>query len=104
MTMPGIHKEIHSDMIIKVVSDFLKVDTAKIIERSRVRAIAFARQVAMYFIRKRCHLTYCQIAEKFHRDHTSVMYAVDRVVELTEAYPEIKQQIEEMNYLITLNQ
>jgi chromosomal replication initiator protein len=49
----------------------------------RTRTVALPRQVAMYLLRQLTELSLVEIGRVFGgRDHTTVMYACDRVAEL----------------------
>ena len=43
------------------------------------KGVAEPRQVAMYLIRKLTNLSLPDIGKEFNRDHTTVIYAVDKI-------------------------
>jgi len=68
------------DAVQDVVSQQFRVSVADLKSHRRTRSITFPRQVAMYLSRVLADASYAAIAEKFgNRDHSTVMYAVDRL-------------------------
>ena len=67
--------------------------------KSRRRPLVTARQIGMYVMRELTDLSYPRIAEAFGgRDHTTVMYAVDKIKrQMTERH----QTFDQVNELIT---
>lgn len=71
------------DDIIKVVTDHYPVKLSELQSKRRTKAIAFPRQVAMYLARKVTRHSLEEIGGFFGgRDHTTVLYAVDKIEKL----------------------
>ncbi|MEO0024341.1 MAG: hypothetical protein RL196_782 [Actinomycetota bacterium] len=68
--------------IIEAVCRFYQLTKEDINGSSRVKAIAMARQIAMYLCREMTDLSLPKIGELFGRDHTTVMYACKKVAEM----------------------
>lgn len=68
--------ELTSRAISELVSDQFKLSLEELRSKSRKRAIAFPRQVAMYLCRKHTEETLAEIGKVFNRDHSTVMHAV----------------------------
>ena len=67
----------------------------------RSRTVARPRQVAMYLSKQFTDRSLPEIGRMFgNRDHTTVMHAVSRVIELMEADPEFKEQVGLMQGLL----
>lgn len=82
------------EYVIETVADFFGVNRSSLIGRSRARDIAFPRQVAMYLMRELGDLSLPRIGDELGgRDHTTVMYACDKVAELIETDDRIRRQI-----------
>jgi len=78
---PGYRPPI--EKIQEAVAAHYGLTVAKLTSSSREQKIALPRQVAMYLCRELAKDTLQTIAEKFNKkDHTTVIAAVDRVVEL----------------------
>lgn len=72
-------------MILAEAASAFGVRSEDLTGRCLSRRLTQLRQVAMYVVRLRCHLSYPEIARVFRRDHTTVIYACRRV----EANPEL---------------
>lgn len=57
------------------------VTVGELTGRSRAYPLVEYRQVAMTAIRDLCNLSFPAIGDMFHRDHTTVMHAVEKVRE-----------------------
>lgn len=66
--------------IIQAVAEFYDVNTNELINRCRRKEVVYPRQVAMYLIREELKKSFPFIGEKLGgRDHTTVMYACDKL-------------------------
>jgi chromosomal replication initiator protein len=89
---PGYKPSI--ERIQEAVSAHYGLTVAKLTSPSREQKIALPRQVAMYLCRELAKETFQSIAEKFNKkDHTTVIAAVDRIVKLAEADPEVRTAV-----------
>lgn len=80
--------------VLEVVSAFFGVSLSNLTGRSRARDVAFPRQVAMYLMRDLGDLSLPRIGEELGgRDHTTVMYACDKIAELVETDDHTRKQI-----------
>ena len=66
-------------LIISQVCKFYSVDEAVLRGTLKNKGVAEARQIAMYLIRKLTNLSLPDIGREFARDHTTVIYAVDKI-------------------------
>jgi chromosomal replication initiator protein len=64
------------------VCDFYGLTTAQVKGKCRLRGYVKARFVSIYIIRKRTGLTLKEIGRLFHRDHTSIIHAVQTIEEV----------------------
>lgn len=68
-------------VILKAVADFYGLGEEEVASDSRKRELVFPRQVAMYLMREVIHASYPNIGQEVGgRDHTTAMYAYQRVV------------------------
>lgn len=87
---------------IRAVSDHRMVDVVDILSPSRKQFIAYARQEVAYLARAEAAMTYSQIAACLNRDHTTVHYSVDAVINRMLSDPkygrEIDRIVDELTY------
>ena len=74
--LTGSTPEVTSQAVSELVSAQYKLSLDDLRSRSRKRAIAFPRQVAMFLCRKHTEETLADIGKLFNRDHSTVMHAV----------------------------
>ncbi len=80
------HQPITVDQVLTVVAEFYHVDIADLTGRSRNKEVVVPRQVAMYLLREETDTSLPQIGDLLGgRDHTTVMYAHDKISEQIEA-------------------
>lgn len=79
-----------------MASEVFELSNEVLCGRSRVRSITILRQVTMYVIRRETSLSYPAIARLFSdRDHTTVLYAVQKVERLKDERP-VKQHLQRL--------
>lgn len=71
------------DRIIEEVSRTYNVSKDEILSKSKVAEIAFARQVAIYVSWKVLNLSYSEIGKHFGKNHTTVLYTINKMREIT---------------------
>ncbi|WP_445227809.1 chromosomal replication initiator protein DnaA [Corynebacterium sp. H128] len=78
--------EISADIIIEQAAEYFSIPIAALTGIGKTRAVAHARQIAMYLCRELTDLSLPRIGEHFGgKDHTTVMYAVRKInKEITE--------------------
>jgi chromosomal replication initiator protein len=94
---------INPDHIVGVVANAFGIERDRLVGRERTQEIALPRQVAMYLLREETHQSLPQIGQTLGgRDHTTVMYACDKVAGLIEKDARMRSrvsQIREQLYL-----
>ena len=69
--------------------------------KKRMRAIAYPRQIAMYLAKEMTDNSLPKIGESFGgRDHTTVLYACNKIREDIKMSEELKSDIEELRSII----
>ncbi len=87
-------QSVNPDHIVGVVADAFGIERARLLGRERTQEIALPRQVAMYLLREETHQSLPQIGETLGgRDHTTVMYACDKVAGLIENNDRVRSQV-----------
>jgi chromosomal replication initiator protein len=85
------------DQIITAVCAHYDVTAEQLASRSRSRAIAFPRQMAMYLSRTETDASLPQIGEKLGgRDHTTILYGYEKIASLAETDTEIRRSVMEI--------
>ncbi|MGI6206833.1 MAG: chromosomal replication initiator protein DnaA [Anaerolineae bacterium] len=80
--------------IVEAVCRHFRVTTQALYGRSRRADIALPRQIAMYLARTETNASLPQIGEALGgRDHTTVLYACDKISDLAESDPDIRRDL-----------
>ena len=80
--------------IIQAVADFFDINTTDLINRCRKKEIVYPRQIAMYLMREELKKSFPFIGEKLGgRDHTTVMYACDKMTREIEKNEILQQEL-----------
>jgi len=80
--------------IIKSVSEFYDININDLLNRSRKKELVYPRQITMYLIREELNSSYPFIGEKLGgRDHTTVMYACQKINKEIENNESLQQEI-----------
>ena len=66
-------------LIISQVCRFYNIDEIVLRGSNKSKGTAEARQIAMYLVRKLTNLSLPDIGQEFSRDHTTVLYAIQKV-------------------------
>ncbi|NPV77994.1 MAG: chromosomal replication initiator protein DnaA [Anaerolineae bacterium] len=85
---------INPGQVVTAVAAAFGLSSDRLLGRDRSRAVALPRQVAMYLLREEANVSLPQIGEALGgRDHTTVMYACDKVADLIERDDRLRRQI-----------
>ena len=88
--------EVQTDDVVRAVADVFGVTVDRIMGRDRSREVALPRQVVMYLLRSE-NRSLPQIGDALGgRDHTTVMYACDKVADLLERDDRLRRQVIEV--------
>ena len=80
--------------VLETVADFFGINRGSLTGRSRARDVAYPRQVAMYLMRELAEMSLPRIGDELGgRDHTTVLYACEKVAEMIEADDRTRKQI-----------
>jgi chromosomal replication initiator protein len=87
-------REIQPGDVITSVAETFGVTADRIVGRGRTQDVALPRQVAMYLLREEANYSLPQIGNALGgRDHTTVMYACDKVADLLERDDRLRRQV-----------
>jgi chromosomal replication initiator protein len=80
--------------VLQAVADVFGLTSEELLGRSRAREISLPRQVAMYLLREEVNASLPQIGEALGgRDHTTVMYACEKVADMIERDDRFRRQV-----------
>ncbi|MCC6917481.1 chromosomal replication initiator protein DnaA [Nitrosomonas sp.] len=95
------NRQISIENIQKTVADYYKIKVADMYSKKRVRAIARPRQVAMAIAKELTQLSLPDIGEAFGgRDHTTVLHAHRKIVELRTSDPVINRDFNALMHIL----
>jgi len=89
------------ESIQREVARFYKLPVEALKEDRRHKALAHARQVAMYLSRKLTKGSFPEIAARFNKDHSTVISAVRKVEKLRETDAAVKRELDELESKLT---
>ena len=84
------------EKIISEVAKTYNVSEGDILSNRRTASLALARQVAMYIARETTDLSYKAIGESFGKDHTTVLYNVNKIEEFLKDKPYQKELVDDI--------
>ena len=80
--------------VLKIVSEYTGIPEHDIIGRGKKANTPYARHLAMYMMRWKTGLSLKQIGKLFANcHHTSVIYGVEKIENLSDVYPEVRNDI-----------
>jgi len=81
--------------ILQAVQSYYKVRPKDLLSRSKVRSLVYARQMGMYLARELTPLSLEGIGAHFGgRDHTTVLYAMDRINAQLKTKPQVRGDLQ----------
>jgi len=84
------------DKIISEVARTYNVSESDILSNRRTANLVLARQVAMYIARETTDLSFKAIGESFGKDHTTVLYNVNKIEEFLKDKPYQKELVDDL--------
>jgi len=96
--------EVSIDEIVKIVAGKLNVKISDVKAHNKNKNMVFARQIAMYLSRKLTDHSFPDIGEKIGgRDHSTVIYANNKIVKCIETDSKLKNLIQEIENIVINN-
>jgi chromosomal replication initiator protein len=85
---------VEPDTILDIVADTFNLTQEELLSRNRSKRIALPRQIAMYLLRNMVNASFPQIGKTMGgRDHTTVLYACEKVADLIERDDLFRRQV-----------
>jgi chromosomal replication initiator protein len=93
--------EVNVEEIIKVIAGKLNIKISDIKAHNKNKNIVFARQIAMYLARKLTNHSFPDIGQKIGgRDHSTVIYANNKILNSIKINPKLKNLIQEIEDIL----
>jgi len=93
--------EVSIEEIIKVIAGKLNIKISDIKAHNKNKNIVFARQIAMYLARKLTNHSFPDIGQKIGgRDHSTVIYANNKILNNIKVDPKLKTLIQEIEDIL----
>ncbi|SFR48452.1 chromosomal replication initiator protein DnaA [Marinobacter gudaonensis] len=95
-------KQVSIDNIQRTVAEYYKIKVADLLSKRRTRTVTRPRQVAMALSKELTNHSLPEIGDAFGgRDHTTVLHACKKIVELQETDPSIREDYQNFMRLLT---
>lgn len=89
--------DLRPERVVDVVARSFNMTAERLLGRDRSREVALPRQVAMYLLREEANVSLPQIGQALGgRDHTTVMYAIEKVSDLLERDDRLRRRVVEI--------
>lgn len=86
--------------VVKIVSDYYKIEESSIYEKTRKKEIVKARQVIMYLLREDFNVSYPLIGQKLGgKDHTTVIHSCLKIKNDIKNDPQLIQELEQIRIM-----
>jgi len=83
--------------VVKIVSEYYKLEEASVYEKTRKKEIVKARQVVMYLLREDFNVSYPLIGQKLGgKDHTTVIHSCLKIKMDLKNDPQLLQELEQI--------
>ncbi|MEE9394202.1 MAG: chromosomal replication initiator protein DnaA [Planctomycetota bacterium] len=95
-------RRVNVDQVIEAVTDHYRVRLSELQSQKRLQSITLPRQVCMYLIRKLTNHSLSEIGGYFGgRDHSTVLYAIDKIQKKVETDPDLALIVDELRRGLT---
>jgi chromosomal replication initiator protein len=84
------------EQILRECARYYKVAVDDLRQDRRMKQLAHARAMAMYLSRTLTKSSFPEIAQKFHKDHSTVISAFRKIEKLVESEPQVKKELAEL--------
>ncbi|TVT36103.1 chromosomal replication initiator protein DnaA [Marinobacter vinifirmus] len=95
-------KQVSIDNIQRTVAEYYKIKVSDLLSKRRTRTVTRPRQVAMSLAKELTNHSLPEIGDAFGgRDHTTVLHACKKIIELQETDPGIREDYQNFMRLLT---
>jgi len=93
-------EKLEAEDIINCVCNFYKITKNDILGKKKNKEFAFPRQIAMYLILDMMNLPKVTVANIFKRDHATVIYAGDKIIEQMKTDTKLSVEINDIRKML----
>lgn len=90
----SVGRVVSQDKIMDVVCSEFNIKREELVGKKRSKEFVEPRQICMYLMWKKLNIPLTAISKTFNRDHTTVIHARDKIIELLKTDVLLKKQIE----------
>lgn len=95
-------KTISYKEVVKIISEFYKINEESIYEKTRKKEVIKPRQIIMYILREDFSISYPSIGEKLGgRDHTTVIHSCEKIKNNIKVDDVLVREIQQIRSMIT---
>jgi chromosomal replication initiator protein len=98
--LPQTETEIPPALILTETAHYFHLSNDDLLSKSRSRPLTAARQVAMYLLRECTAMSLPKIGEFMARDHTTVLYGINKVGEHMRDRDTVFRQVQDLSRII----
>ncbi len=88
------YRKVTPKKIIKTLAEHYEIKEEDIFKKTRTKEIVQIRHYLIYFLRELGQFSYTSIGKLLKKDHTTIIYAYEKIVEKMKNSSEISQEIE----------
>ena len=100
LTAPKENPSLNREKISKAVCQYYKISLAELHSKSRTKSLVQARHITWYLSRQFLNLTLKEIALYYGRDHSSVLYGINKVAEQMKTTLSLKKEIIDIEHYL----
>ncbi|HFC76802.1 MAG TPA: chromosomal replication initiator protein DnaA [Candidatus Moranbacteria bacterium] len=86
--------------IVQTITTFFEISKDDLLGISRKKNIALPRQITMYLFKKELKMSYPEIGSFFKRDHTTALYAFNKIAEEINSDQRRKEDLDNINNIL----
>lgn len=95
-----VGEEIKPENIISAVANYYKLAQNDIVGKSKKKEIVIPRQICCFLMRDLLNLPLDAIGEALGRDHTTILYSKDKIIELCRVNDKIAKDVDDIKNII----
>lgn len=96
-TQPTIHGSLMAADFVDVIAEFFRVRREALLSKTRIRSVAYPRQVGMYLAKTMTGSSLEEIGSIFGgRDHSTVKHGIEKIKDLAETDSSVKNMLDQL--------